>query len=146
MDKALLIVCHGSKRNRSREEFDSLIEKIRKINQKNKNISESDLSEAGKNLDGEKNYLKIAAAYLEFADPQLETAVKSLYQEGIKEIDISPLFILAGYHLNQDLPLRMEKLAAELKDLNYNILKHPAYYDDFAEYIFNKALQESSGS
>ncbi|PTW00112.1 CbiX protein [Halanaerobium saccharolyticum] len=140
MGKALVIVCHGSKSKKSSQEIKSLLAKIKKINQ---NIAR-EKGEVPDDRTNKENYFEIAAAFLEFADPQLEKTVQSLYQNGIKNLDILPLFIFAGYHLCQDLPQRLEKLEVELTGLNYKILNHPAHYDDFASYIFDKALSEIS--
>lgn len=140
MKKALVVVCHGSKSKKSREEFKSLLAEIKEINQ-NRVKPEAGAEPAAVS---EKKYSETAGAFLEFADPQLEKTVQNIYQRGIKEIDIFPLFIFSGYHLCQDLPQRLKKLEAELDALNYNILNHPAHYADFAEYIFAKALLGST--
>ncbi|SFL68773.1 sirohydrochlorin chelatase [Halanaerobium salsuginis] len=119
MKEALLVVSHGSKNQASRQEFAEFINKLRTVKQ---------------------NYFsKIDGACLEFADPQLETAVKKLVAAGYSKLVILPLFIFAGYHVRKDIPERLDSLKKEVPELEYKILPHPASSTDFADYIYQIA-------
>lgn len=127
--KILLVVSHGSKRQESNQEFKDFIKKLNKINQHKVNQIEA--------------YQEVRGAFLEFASPQLETVIEDLIEENKGKIAILPLFIFAGYHVRQDIPKRMEKLNNKFKQLNYQILAHPAAANDFADYIFRQTLKKS---
>ncbi len=48
--------------------------------------------------------LCVGAAYLQFNDPDLETAVASLEEKGVEEVYVAPLFVLPGRHQVHDIP------------------------------------------
>jgi len=54
----------------------------------------------------------IACAYLELTEPDLQTAVKTLVNEGASSIRVVPMFLGVGRHAREDLPLLMTKLRA----------------------------------
>jgi sirohydrochlorin cobaltochelatase len=56
--------------------------------------------------------VQVRLAYLEFMQPDLETAVTELLAKGCTEIGLSPLFLGAGGHVRRDLPQEIERLQA----------------------------------
>lgn len=142
--KVLVVVSHGSKHQESNQEFKDFIQELNEINSENKKRKEPELlsgmmDQVGKSdLSG--SYVLIRGACLEFASPQLETVIEDLVKKGYEQLDILPLFIFAGYHVREDIPQRLEKLKAEFKQLQYNVLPHPAAADDFAPYILKLVL------
>lgn len=54
----------------------------------------------------------IACAYLELTEPDLQTAVKTLVNEGASSIRVVPMFLGVGRHAREDLPLLMTELRA----------------------------------
>ena len=54
----------------------------------------------------------IACAYLELTEPDLQTAVKTLVNEGASSIRVGPMFLGVGRHAREDLPLLMTELRA----------------------------------
>ncbi len=54
----------------------------------------------------------IACAYLELTEPDLQTAVKTLVNEGARSIRVVPMFLGVGRHAREDLPLLMTELRA----------------------------------
>ncbi len=51
-------------------------------------------------------------AFLELAEPTLESAVKALYARGARRIIVAPYFLVMGVHLRQDLPKLIEQVGA----------------------------------
>ena len=51
-------------------------------------------------------------AFLELAQPTLESAVKALYERGARRIIVAPYFLVMGVHLQKDLPKLMEEAKA----------------------------------
>lgn len=49
-------------------------------------------------------------AYMELAEPSLETVVYEAVAKGIYEFTVVPLFLAAGRHLRKDVPAKLEAL------------------------------------
>ncbi len=143
--KVLVVVSHGSKRQESKQEFKDFIQELNEINSESKkkkeSVSLSEMTDQVGIADLSGGYVLIRGACLEFVSPQLETVIEDLVKKGYEQLDILPLFIFAGYHVREDIPQRLEKLKDEFKQLQYNILPHPAAAEDFASYILNRALK-----
>ena len=54
----------------------------------------------------------IACAYLELTEPDLQSAVQTLVNEGASSIRVVPMFLGVGRHAREDLPLLMTELRA----------------------------------
>jgi sirohydrochlorin cobaltochelatase len=54
--------------------------------------------------------LEVALAFLEFIAPDLPACGAQLVAAGCSEVDILPLFLGAGGHVRQDLPLMVDAL------------------------------------
>jgi sirohydrochlorin cobaltochelatase len=49
-------------------------------------------------------------AYMELAEPSMDTVIKEGVSEGATEFTIIPLFLAAGRHLRKDVPAMIEEL------------------------------------
>jgi sirohydrochlorin cobaltochelatase len=54
-----------------------------------------------------------AIAYMELAEPSLDTIVNRAKGQGVEQFTVVPLFLAAGRHLRKDVPAMIEKLEAE---------------------------------
>ena len=54
----------------------------------------------------------IACAYLELTEPDLQSVVQTLVNEGASSIRVVPMFLGVGRHAREDLPLLMTELRA----------------------------------
>lgn len=54
-----------------------------------------------------------AIAYMELAEPSLDTIVAQAKLQGTDQFTIIPLFLAAGRHLRKDVPAMIEKLEAD---------------------------------
>lgn len=52
-------------------------------------------------------------AYMELAEPSLETVIGEGAREGVSQFTVVPLFLAAGRHLRKDVPAMIEGLQAE---------------------------------
>lgn len=52
-------------------------------------------------------------AYMELAEPSLDTIIARASRSGAREFTVVPLFLAAGRHLRKDVPAIIEKLATE---------------------------------
>jgi len=52
-------------------------------------------------------------AYMELAEPSLDTVISEGAREGVTQFTVVPLFLAAGRHLRKDVPGMIEELQAE---------------------------------
>lgn len=68
--------------------------------------------------------ITVKLAYLEFIEPDLIHVARRLAQTGCTHIDVVPLFLGAGGHVRQDVPMLLTRLRAEHPLVNWRL--HPA--------------------
>ncbi len=56
---------------------------------------------------------RIELAYMELAEPSLESVTTQLSDEGYGVIEVLPLFFAAGRHLRKDVPMQLNALSKE---------------------------------
>lgn len=87
--------------------------------------------------------LSVRCAFLELAQPDLATAVSELVAIGKIQITIVPMFLGAGRHAREDLPLLVEGLRREHPKLRLQLLptvgEHPLVLDLLATIAVPKA-------
>lgn len=102
---ASLLLAHGSSDPLWLEPFNHLLAQIR-----------AQLENSGS---------RVELAYMELAEPSLASQIRALAAEGIRHIDVLPLFFAAGRHLRKDVPAMLESLKQELlaegHDLEINL-------------------------
>ncbi|SDL96270.1 sirohydrochlorin cobaltochelatase [Oryzisolibacter propanilivorax] len=66
----------------------------------------------------------VRCAYLELCPPTLHDVVQELATQGIRRIAVVPLFLGAGRHVREDLPLTVEALARAHPALQLRLAPH----------------------
>ncbi len=102
--KALIIAAHGSRKKESNMEVAALALRVSK---KIKN-----------------EFDKVEHAFLQFAEPLLETTVDELARKGADEIVIFPFFIGSGSHILVDIPELVEKAGRRYPGTKISITRH----------------------
>lgn len=92
LNKALIIVAHGSRKASSNEEVIALGEKVKSLQ--------------------DKRYTFVETAFLEFATPSLEECILSCVKKDASEIVILPYFLASGNHVTRDIPDVVQKVQA----------------------------------
>jgi len=73
---------------------------------------------------------RVAAAFLELGDPDLETAAARLADVGVTRLIIVPYFLTLGMHMERDLPRIAERIGLAHRGLEIRIAPpldgHPA--------------------
>ena len=73
---------------------------------------------------------RVAAAFLELGDPDLETAAARLADVGVTRLVIVPYFLTLGMHMERDLPRIAERIGLAHRGLEIRIAPpldgHPA--------------------
>ena len=102
--KSLVIIAHGSRRERSNNE---VLELMNSLQHKIKH-----------------EYPIIACAFLELASPSIEEAIEKCIQQGSTEIKILPYFLSAGKHVHEDIPKEAKRAAIRHKQISIEVLPH----------------------
>jgi len=113
--KALILIAHGSKKEKSNEEFRNLVSLVREKNQD--------------------KYENIVASFLEFEGPSLQNAVKELAFKNASSITVYPFFLNSGKHVVFDIPDIIQELEKEYPNIEFNLLSHFGTSDKIASII-----------
>ena len=74
---------------------------------------------------------EVRSAYLQLAPPSLPEAIHALATEGIRQINILPMFMAAGNHIKEDIPQEVEAVQQACPGLQIQILppigSHPRF-------------------
>lgn len=100
MQAKVILLAHGSRDPRWRQPFENLLTSIRE------------------QLGEEKTEL----AYMEFCSPNIDDVVSEAYAQGIMKLKFLPLFMAAGAHLRDDVPVMFENLMKEKPGLEIELL------------------------
>lgn len=64
---------------------------------------------------------QVMLAYLDFMTPSLAAAAEELVARGCDSIDVVPLFLGAGGHVRQDIPLALERLHGDHPSVQFQL-------------------------
>jgi len=116
----LLLVAHGSRRQESNLEIESLSKKIAKIDSK--------------------EFDKVMPAFLEFASPSIPEAIKKCSEIGAAKVTILPYFLSAGVHITRDIPNEISEASQNTPGLDIQIANYFGSRDEIAEILMKTAL------
>jgi len=116
----LLLVAHGSRRQESNLEIESLSKKIAKIESK--------------------EFDKVMPAFLEFASPSIPEAIKKCSEIGAAKVTILPYFLSAGVHITRDIPNEISEAFQNTPGLDIQIANYFGSRDEIAEILMKTAL------
>ena len=119
----LMLVAHGSRREESNLEIESLAKKIA--------------------LFKVKEFEVVMPAFLEFAKPSIPEAIDNCTVIGATKVTILPYFLSAGVHIAKDIPSEVEKGAQKNPNLNIEISNYFGSRDEIAEILVKTALNIS---
>jgi sirohydrochlorin ferrochelatase len=102
--RALVIVAHGSRREASNEEVRMLSQQVK--------------------LRLEGVYPLLETGFLELAKPSIAESIIRCIHKGATDINILPYFLSAGRHVQDDVPLEIQKVQAEYPSVDIKILSY----------------------
>ncbi len=102
--KVLIIAAHGSRKKESNIEVASLVQQVVKKAQDKFDLIEH--------------------AFLQMAQPLLESKMEELARKGAKQMVIFPLFIGSGSHITIDIPALVQKTQASYPDIEIRVTRH----------------------
>lgn len=101
MQKSILLIAHGSRREASNDEVRELTERLRE--------------------QGHDNYQHIACAFLELAEPSIPQGIESLIQQGAEHVVVLPYFLAAGRHVIEDIPAQVAGKKAQYPQVKIEV-------------------------
>ncbi len=103
MEKILLIVGHGSRSEKARENFDEV---IRLVKEKSKE-------------------LPVYGAHMELASPSIDDTMEIIFRENknLKKVAMVPFFLYEGVHIKEDIPEIIEKLEKKYDGIEFSFGK-----------------------
>ena len=117
----LILVAHGSRREESNLEVDSLSKKMLKFNSN--------------------QFDKVIPAFLEFASPSIPEAIKKCREMGAQRVTVLPYFLSAGVHINRDIPEEVNKASQNFPNLEIKVTSYFGSRDEIAELLMKTALE-----
>ena len=118
----LLLVAHGSRRDESNLEVDSLSKKMLKFNSS--------------------QFDKVMPAFLEFASPSITEAIEKCSEMGAKRVTVLPYFLSAGIHINRDIPEEVNKASQDFPNLEINVTNYFGSREEIAELLMKTAMEK----
>jgi sirohydrochlorin cobaltochelatase len=89
---------------------------------------------------------RVELAYMEMCSPSLLEIAEQVYQQGIRQIQLLPLFMSAGGHVSNDIPRLAEQAMMAFDGLEIDVLppigEHPAVRSVFLE-VMRESLAEA---
>lgn len=124
--KRLILVAHGSRDPGWHKPFEWLVQKMRE--------------ELGED--------RVRLAFMEFASPNLAEAIRESAEEGMDNMQVLPLFLARGGHVDRDIPAQIRESEKEFPHLNIELLapvgEHPRMLNAMWE-IAKDAIEEGLG-
>ena len=118
----LLLVAHGSRREESNLEVDSLSKKMLKFNSS--------------------QFDKVMPAFLEFASPSIPEAIEKCSEMGAQRVTILPYFLSAGVHISRDIPDEVNKASQNCPNLEINVSNYFGSREEIAELLMKTAMEK----
>jgi sirohydrochlorin ferrochelatase len=122
MEKALLIVGHGSK---SKEAVDIFNKTVELVSQKSE-------------------YCIVKGAHMELAEPNIEATVSELVKNKPGEIIIVPYFLYLGNHIKFDIPEIIDRLAKKYPEIKFRFGKPIGFEPVIADILIKRAKEAES--
>jgi len=116
----LLLVAHGSRREESNIEIESLSGKISKFKSK--------------------EFDKVMPAFLEFASPSIPEAIKECAEVGATKVTILPYFLSAGVHITRDIPNEITEASKASQGIEITVANYFGSRDEIAQILLKTAL------
>lgn len=119
MSRHILLIAHGSRRESSNHEVEILARKVALL------ASEFD---------------SVSAAFLEMAEPNIESRLLQLIEQGANEIIILPYFLAAGRHVVEDVPAEVEQVIAAHPEVEIRLSEHLGAVNEVPGLLLKLAL------
>ena len=114
--KAIIVMVHGSRVKATADELNNMLSKLNTL---------SDQS------------TQYFPAYMEIQSPSLLEAIPSIIDDGYDDIEVLPLFILAGKHVRKDIPEQIEDSQKNFPEIKISLQEHIGLQETFLHSIIS---------
>ncbi|GIM48246.1 sirohydrochlorin cobaltochelatase [Collibacillus ludicampi] len=104
-----------------------------------------DVMYIGKALREQGYYKVVEVGYLELARPDVLTAIDTCVSKGANHVIVIPFFLLAGTHVQEDLPALMEQARAKHPDVIIQMGRHLGFHQQLVEIILDRITDAKEG-
>ncbi len=118
---ALIIIAHGSRKESSNSEVQTLAKKVSQLTKE--------------------KYAITRAAFLEFADPTLDQAIEKCIEDGAASIVVLPYFLASGNHVTQDIPSLVKEAQNCYPDVPISLKSHLGSNESIASLMAEMSLE-----
>lgn len=119
MERALLVVGHGSRSEDAVAVFRQIVDEIR-----SRGV-----------------FTHVEGAHMELAQPGIEETVKLLADKNIREIIIAPYFLYEGVHLKKDIPDIIAQLVADYPEIEFKMAKPIGFEPVLADILLKRVSE-----
>lgn len=117
MEKALLIVGHGSRAKEAKEIFNQVVQFV---------------------SSGVKDIM-VEGAHMELCHPSIPEVVEKLVAKGATEITFVPYFLYKGIHLQEDIPGIIEEISEKYHSIQFKMAEPIGAEPVLAQILLNRA-------
>lgn len=119
MEKALIILSHGSRSSEFQESFGQIVEMVR----------------------NKRKDLLVYGANMELCSPTIgEVVMKAVAENNnLKKIAIAPYFLFEGIHIKEDIPEIIKRLEGEYKNIEFSFGKPLGVDPSLADLLIKRA-------
>ena len=82
----------------------------------------------------------VKEAYMEIQEPDLKMTIESFVEEGVKVIDVLPLFFFEGRHMRDDIPAQVSECQEKFADCEIRLLPYIGSTEAFANALVESVL------
>lgn len=116
MQRAFLLVAHGSRRDASNQEIFELVAQLHDR--------------------FDDRYEQVDCAFLEMVKPDVVTQLEKQIAQGATSIAIFPYFLAAGTHVQKDLPLLVDQIAKQNPHCHFHLHEHLGQLPELVSLIY----------
>lgn len=121
----VLLIAHGSRREQSNIEVREVAKRLEE--------------DAAGSFDG------VIPAFLELAEPSIQSGVALCSEAGAHEVTVVPYFLSAGRHVVEDIPRELGKAAKLHPHLQIHMRRHIGGHVEMTRLLYHSALGPSAG-
>ncbi|MCR6544798.1 sirohydrochlorin chelatase [Dehalobacterium formicoaceticum] len=118
MNKALIIISHGSRSQDAVNAFNQIVELVR----------------------AKGGFDQVAGAAMEHNEPTIPQAIAQVTETGVQEIIFAPYFLYEGIHIKEDIPHMLNEIAPDYPDVTFKLAKPLGPESVLADILFERAL------
>ena len=122
--KCLLVIAHGSRREKSNDEVRQLVEQIASHKQS--------------------GFDQAVAAFLELAKPSIPDGLEICIQQRATEVVVFPYFLAAGRHVVEDIPAEVKPIKDKYPEVKISIAPHLGFSPELPRIILETASDEKA--